>query len=442
MTARAAPDPPAVRVRELTVAFPADRREVPAVCGVSVDLRAGQITGLVGESGSGKSTLALALLNAVPKPGRVTSGTVDIDGTGDVLSLSAAGLRRVRGAKIGFVFQASQNSLNPLKPTGKQLLDLGRSHGVRDLRALLGRARELLERMGLDAVRVLSSYQHELSGGIRQRVGIVFALVLNARVLVLDEPTTALDMLSQAAVLDIVRNVHEELGLTTWSAPASLEALMSANWSQFTRRQCFIVDFLVHFRRHISTVRMDTHLVIPPHPVCRGDHHIINALPIAAEIDKLSLVQTVQRFRRSIIIRVTFTPDRTHRPGVFKPLSVTDRRVLHAAIGMVDQPVNALVPPRPDRHFQRIEREICLQVASDLPAENAAGEQVHHERGIYEIRGDDGHVRDVRDPAAIRRGSVEPAFQQVLRHARRVAGNRGARPPATAPGAVYPQFTH
>lgn len=212
---RAAQDPLAVRVRELTVAFPADRGEAPAVRAVSVDLRAGQITGLVGESGSGKSTFALALLNAVPKPGQITSGTVDIDGIGDVLSLPTAGLRKVRGAKIGFVFQASQNSLNPLKPTGKQLLDLGRSHGVRDLRALLGRARELLERMGLDAVRVLSSYQHELSGGMRQRVGIVFALVLSARVLVLDEPTTALDMLSQAAVLDIVRNMHEEMGLTT-----------------------------------------------------------------------------------------------------------------------------------------------------------------------------------------------------------------------------------
>ena len=111
---------------------------------------------------------------------------------------------------------------------------------------------------------------------------------------------------------------------------------------------------------------------------------------------------------------------------------------LHAAIGMVDQPVNVLVPPCPDRHFQRIEGKIRLQMASDLPAENAAGEQVHHERGIREIPGDDGHVRDVRDPAAIRRGSVEAAFQQVLRHARGIAGNRGAGPLATAPGAVYP----
>jgi peptide/nickel transport system ATP-binding protein len=207
--------PAAVRVRDLTVAFPTAHGERAAVSHVSLDLAAGQITGLVGESGSGKSTLALTLLNAVPAPGRVTSGSVRIDGIGDVLALPAPELRRARGAEIGYVFQASQNSLNPLKQVGKQLLDLGRSHGERDLRALLHRARVLIAGMGLDPVRVLSSYQHELSGGMRQRAGIVFALVLNARVLILDEPTTALDMLSQAAVLGIIRQVHADRHLTT-----------------------------------------------------------------------------------------------------------------------------------------------------------------------------------------------------------------------------------
>jgi peptide/nickel transport system ATP-binding protein len=205
----------AVRVRDLTVAFRTPEGALPAVSGVSMDLARGEITGLVGESGSGKSTLALTLLNAVPDPGQVTAGSVSIDGVGDVLSLKGKNLRRVRGASIGYVFQASQNSLNPLKPVGKQLLDLGRSHGQPDLRGLLHKARGLLDDMGLDAVRVLASYQHELSGGMRQRVGIAFALVLNAHVMILDEPTTALDMLTQASVMEIIRRVHAERHLTT-----------------------------------------------------------------------------------------------------------------------------------------------------------------------------------------------------------------------------------
>ncbi|MBR7835000.1 ABC transporter ATP-binding protein [Actinospica durhamensis] len=205
-----------VLVRDLTVCFRTDRgEELPAVAHADLTLQAGLITGLVGESGSGKSTLALTLLGAVPSPGRITSGSVQLTGIGDVTRLKGAALRQVRGGKVGYVFQASQNSLNPLKTVGKQLLDLGRAHDVEYLPGLVRRARELCELMGMDGKRVLDSYQHELSGGMRQRVGIVFALVLNARVLVLDEPTTALDMLSQAAVLKIIGQVHKEIGLTT-----------------------------------------------------------------------------------------------------------------------------------------------------------------------------------------------------------------------------------
>ncbi|MFD7986175.1 ABC transporter ATP-binding protein [Kitasatospora indigofera] len=214
--ARAARGRPAeVSIRDLTVVYRTDHGDLPAVSHASLDLRAGEITGLVGESGSGKSTLALSLLNAVPSPGRISTGSVEVAGIGDVTRLDGRRLRRTRGSALGYVFQASQNSLNPLKTVGKHLLDLGRSHEVEDLRGLVRRAKDLAERMGLDADRVLDSYQHELSGGMRQRVGIVLALVLNAKVLILDEPTTALDMISQAAVLDIVRTVHRENQLAT-----------------------------------------------------------------------------------------------------------------------------------------------------------------------------------------------------------------------------------
>ena len=207
--------PAEVAITDLTVLYQTPEGELPAVSHANLDLMHGQITGLVGESGSGKSTLALAMLNAVPSPGRISSGSVVVEGLGDVTRLEGRKLRLARGGSLGYVFQAAQNSLNPLKTVGKQLLDLGRSHDVQDLQGLVRRARELAVEMGLDGDRVLDSYQHQLSGGMRQRIGIVFALVLNASVLILDEPTTALDMPSQAAVLDIVRKVHKENSLTT-----------------------------------------------------------------------------------------------------------------------------------------------------------------------------------------------------------------------------------
>jgi peptide/nickel transport system ATP-binding protein len=208
-------DAPGAAIKDLTVAYRTPAGELSAVSHVDLELPPGSITGLVGESGSGKSTMALALLNAVQSPGRIVSGAVEVDGLGNLLALDDKQLRRVRGAGVGYVFQAAQNSLNPLKTVGRQLLDLGRSHRVADRRALVRQARELLTRMGLDGGRVLDAYQHELSGGMRQRVGIMLALVLNAHLLVLDEPTTALDMISQANILSIIRSVHTERGLTT-----------------------------------------------------------------------------------------------------------------------------------------------------------------------------------------------------------------------------------
>ncbi|MFE3454503.1 ABC transporter ATP-binding protein [Nonomuraea sp. NPDC059194] len=206
---------PGVRIDGLTVVYKTPAGELPAVRNVSMALPAGTITGIVGESGSGKSTLAFSLLNAVQPPGRISAGSVEIDDLGNVVEFSGERLRKARGAHIGYVFQAAQNSLNPLKTVGKQLLDLGRSHGVEDLRGLVRDAKELLGRMGLDGARVLDSHQHELSGGMRQRVGIMLALVLNAHLVVLDEPTTALDMITQATILRIIREVHAERGLTT-----------------------------------------------------------------------------------------------------------------------------------------------------------------------------------------------------------------------------------
>lgn len=204
-----------IQIRDLTVSYPADHRMMPALHAVNLDIHARSVTGFIGESGSGKTTLAMAMMHAIRNPGRIDHGSVEVEGIGDVLKLNGESLRRIHGRHFGFVFQASSNSLNPLKRIGAQLMDVGRSHNVRDIGSLLREAKSLAERMGMDGDRVLTSYQHELSGGMRQRVGIIFALVLKARVVILDEPTTALDMLSQQAVLEIVRQIHQERGLTT-----------------------------------------------------------------------------------------------------------------------------------------------------------------------------------------------------------------------------------
>jgi len=206
---------PHIRVRQVTVAYQTSGGPQDALRDINLDIERGSITALIGESGSGKSTLAMALLNSVTYPGSIRTGTVEYEGIGNILSLDKEALRKFRGEYAAMVFQASQDSMNPLKRVGAQLLDLARSHGRRDRRAILREAAELATRMSLPAERVLRSYQHELSGGMRQRANLLFALALSPQVLLLDEPTTALDVLSQSQVLDIIRSVHRERGLTT-----------------------------------------------------------------------------------------------------------------------------------------------------------------------------------------------------------------------------------
>lgn len=205
----------ACQVRNLTVTYGIDGRDWAALRDIDLDIQEGKITAIIGESGSGKSTLALALMNAVSKPGQIQAGSVTYRGLGEVTAMGTEALRRLRGKSISMVFQASQNSMNPLTRIGAQLLDLARSHDMPNPRAVLREAGDLAERMSLDADRVLTSYQHQLSGGMRQRVGIIFGLVLKPEILLMDEPTTALDVLSQSSVLEIIRSIQQERQLTT-----------------------------------------------------------------------------------------------------------------------------------------------------------------------------------------------------------------------------------
>ena len=201
-------------VENLTVAFRAGRGEVTAVEDLSLHIGAGEILGVVGESGSGKSVTALAIMGLLPRPtARVVSGRVVFEGT-DLLTLGERRLRHLRGPGIGMIFQEPMSSLNPVFSIGEQITETLRAHERIGPAAARTRAVELLDRVGIpSAARRLGDYPHQLSGGQRQRVMIAIALACNPRLLIADEPTTALDVTIQAQILDLLLDLRQERGM-------------------------------------------------------------------------------------------------------------------------------------------------------------------------------------------------------------------------------------
>ncbi|WP_051732915.1 dipeptide ABC transporter ATP-binding protein [Kitasatospora phosalacinea] len=198
-----------LRVRELHVSF----GERAAVRGVDFALGAGESLGIVGESGSGKSTTALALLRMLPAGGRITGGSVELDGR-DLAALPEEALRAVRGKRIAMIFQDPMSSLNPVLSVGRQLDEALRAHGERRPKAeRASRAVELLELVGVPkAASRLGDFPHQFSGGQRQRIMIALALAHDAQVLVADEPTTALDPTVQRQILRLLARINRERG--------------------------------------------------------------------------------------------------------------------------------------------------------------------------------------------------------------------------------------
>jgi peptide/nickel transport system ATP-binding protein len=207
----------ALLVEDLWVEYPARRGVVKAVRGVSFELRRGETLALIGESGSGKTTLGLSLVRLLPKAARIKQGRIlyyqngKASQTQDVLALSTEGLRRFRWRECAMVFQGAQNALNPVLRVDAQFLDTAKAHGMTDAAAVKARSIELLQMVQLDPTRVLTSYPHELSGGMRQRVLIAMGLLLKPQVIILDEPTTALDILTQRSIIDVLRKLKTQL---------------------------------------------------------------------------------------------------------------------------------------------------------------------------------------------------------------------------------------
>ncbi len=203
---------PLLDIRDLRTVFPGPRGELAAVDGLELGVLAGEVLGLVGESGCGKSVTALSVLGLVTPPGRVAGGQVLFQGQ-DLLGLPPAGLRRLRGASISMVFQEPMTSLNPVFTVGRQVAELISAHRDVSPQASWQAAVEMLAKVGIpEPARRARSYPHQLSGGMRQRVMIAMALALSPRLVMADEPTTALDVTIQAQILDLMRRLQEETG--------------------------------------------------------------------------------------------------------------------------------------------------------------------------------------------------------------------------------------
>jgi peptide/nickel transport system ATP-binding protein len=200
-----------LEIEDLSVRFDTDDGTVHAVDRMSLTLAPGQVLGIVGESGCGKSVTALSILGLLPGTATV-SGSVRFEGV-DLLRASGAHLRGVRGRKISFVFQEPMTSLNPVFRIGRQIEEVLREHLDLSRRAAQERAVELLDLVHIpDPRRRIDEYPHQLSGGMRQRVMIAMALACDPKILIADEPTTALDVTIQAGILDLLRELRARLG--------------------------------------------------------------------------------------------------------------------------------------------------------------------------------------------------------------------------------------
>lgn len=210
--------PVILSIEDLCVEYRTENGWMQAVRGVNMDVRAGEAVGLIGESGSGKSTLGFALLRMLVRSARISRGRImyrAMDGRMvDLAKVSNREFRRMRWKEFSMVFQSAQNSLNPVIRISDTFQETARAHGQSNKGQTRHKAMELLESVQLDADRVYNAYPHELSGGMRQRVSIALSLLLDPQLIIFDEPTTALDIITQRAIIDVVRALRDKLDFT------------------------------------------------------------------------------------------------------------------------------------------------------------------------------------------------------------------------------------
>jgi len=198
-----------LNIKDLTIHYITEDGTVKAVNGIDIQLDEGQTLGLVGETGAGKTTTALGIMRLVPNPpGKIMNGKIEFEGK-NLLELSEEEMRMIRGNKISMIFQDPMTSLNPVMTVGEQIAEVIEIHQNVSKQEAMKKAGEMLELVGIPAARA-NDYPHQFSGGMKQRVIIAIALACNPKLLIADEPTTALDVTIQAQVLDLMNNLKEE----------------------------------------------------------------------------------------------------------------------------------------------------------------------------------------------------------------------------------------
>ncbi len=202
-----------VDIKNERLSFFTPAGEVKALNDVSIHLKEGEVLGIVGESGSGKSVTAYSLMGLTAHPGKLMGGTLHFNGH-EIENMSEKEMRKIRGKEVSIIFQDPMTSLNPVYTIGNQITEVIRLHTDKDKKQAYDRAKELLELVGInEPEKRLKQYPHELSGGMRQRVMIAIALACEPKLLIADEPTTALDVTIQAQILELMMELKDKLGM-------------------------------------------------------------------------------------------------------------------------------------------------------------------------------------------------------------------------------------
>jgi peptide/nickel transport system ATP-binding protein/oligopeptide transport system ATP-binding protein len=321
-----------LELRGLTTAFQTERGENTAIEDVSFDLNAGEILGIVGESGSGKSVTALTIMGLLPQPpARIAAGSVRFAGE-ELITASQKRMEKIRGAGISMVFQEPMTSLNPVFTIGEQIMETVRAHEGMSANDQRDRAIEMLERVGIpSATKRLNDYPHQLSGGQRQRVMIAMSLACRPKLLIADEPTTALDVTIQAQVLDLLMDLRDELGM----------AIMFITHNMGVIAEVADRVLVMYAGRMVERASVANLFDTPQHPYTKG---------------LLACVPTLEQDRHRLIAIPGSLPEPEHRPPGcrFAP------RCTHCI-----QACRAAVPPLAE---QRDDRAVACIRADELVA--------------------------------------------------------------------------